>query len=245
MAITAADVDNQSFSVDRKGYSIEEVDLFLEKVSREVDAMNKTISQLEQKGKDESGERYSVSQKEKDDLIAQINSKDAEINRLNNELIKKNDDGRAISEALIVAQRSADKIVSEANEKSDKIIKDANDRASFIEKDAKAAKKKVMNEIEKLEKQRSDARKEYKNMLRDIVSLMNKHLGELNTDGNSHVKKESKPQVKHSASPAVTAANKPVGMNGAAVPPQNQAAPKPQKDFSGFGDIDFGEDKID
>ena len=45
MAFTASDVDNQSFTVDRKGYSIEEVDVFLEKVSKEVDGFNKKIKE--------------------------------------------------------------------------------------------------------------------------------------------------------------------------------------------------------
>ena len=40
MAITAADIQNVSFSIDRKGYDVDEVDVFLEHVADEVDAMN-------------------------------------------------------------------------------------------------------------------------------------------------------------------------------------------------------------
>ena len=41
MALTAADIQNVSFSIDRKGYDVDEVDVFLERVADEVDAMNK------------------------------------------------------------------------------------------------------------------------------------------------------------------------------------------------------------
>ena len=37
MAITASDIHNQSFSIDRKGYDVDEVDVFLEHVADEID----------------------------------------------------------------------------------------------------------------------------------------------------------------------------------------------------------------
>ena len=36
MAITAADIQNVSFSIDRKGYDVDEVDVFLEHVAAEI-----------------------------------------------------------------------------------------------------------------------------------------------------------------------------------------------------------------
>ena len=47
MAITAAEIHNMSFSIDRKGYDVDEVDVFLEHVADEIDAMNNQIAQLE------------------------------------------------------------------------------------------------------------------------------------------------------------------------------------------------------
>lgn len=47
MAITAADIHNQSFSIDRKGYDVDEVDVFLEHVADEIDILNDTIAQLQ------------------------------------------------------------------------------------------------------------------------------------------------------------------------------------------------------
>ena len=43
MAITSADIHNQSFSIDRKGYDVDEVDVFLEHVADEIDAMTAQI----------------------------------------------------------------------------------------------------------------------------------------------------------------------------------------------------------
>ena len=47
MAITSADINNQSFSIDRKGYDVDEVDVFLEFVADEIDTLNATIERLQ------------------------------------------------------------------------------------------------------------------------------------------------------------------------------------------------------
>ena len=48
MAITAEDIHNQSFSIDRKGYDVDEVDVFLEHVADEIDYLNERIAELEE-----------------------------------------------------------------------------------------------------------------------------------------------------------------------------------------------------
>ena len=47
MAITASEIHNQSFSIDRKGYDVDEVDVFLEHVADEIDELNDHIRRLE------------------------------------------------------------------------------------------------------------------------------------------------------------------------------------------------------
>ena len=103
MAITSKDIDEQSFSVERKGYSIEEVDVFLETVSNEVGALNNKIAELEKGAADKSG----ASNEEVSELNATIARQNAEIEKLKKEVAEKINDGKAISEALIVAQRQA------------------------------------------------------------------------------------------------------------------------------------------
>ena len=46
MAITAEDIQNVSFSIDRKGYDVDEVDVFLERVADEVASMTNRIADL-------------------------------------------------------------------------------------------------------------------------------------------------------------------------------------------------------
>ena len=46
MAITSEDIHNQSFTVDRKGYDVDEVDVFLEHVAAEIDGLNAQIEEL-------------------------------------------------------------------------------------------------------------------------------------------------------------------------------------------------------
>ncbi|MGN0302246.1 MAG: DivIVA domain-containing protein, partial [Anaerotardibacter sp.] len=48
MAITAEDIQNQTFSIDRRGYNVDEMDVFLERVAQEVDALNNEIASLRQ-----------------------------------------------------------------------------------------------------------------------------------------------------------------------------------------------------
>ena len=75
---------------------------------------------------------------------------------------------------------------------------DVINKADYIEKDADAQKKKVMQEIDKLEKEQQSCRKEYQVMLRDIITAMDKRLDE--SEGLSAKK-----------SPASTNATKAVG----------------------------------
>ena len=46
MAITPADIEQQTFSPSKHGYDTEEVDAFLEQLSSEVDAMLQKIADL-------------------------------------------------------------------------------------------------------------------------------------------------------------------------------------------------------
>ena len=47
MAITSAEIHNRSFSIDRKGYDVDEVDVFLEHVADEIDNLNNQIADLQ------------------------------------------------------------------------------------------------------------------------------------------------------------------------------------------------------
>ena len=42
MAITSSDIQNQSFKIERRGYDVDEVDVFLERVASEIDDLNRS-----------------------------------------------------------------------------------------------------------------------------------------------------------------------------------------------------------
>lgn len=46
MAITSSDIQNQSFKIERRGYDVDEVDVFLERVASEIDELNDRIARL-------------------------------------------------------------------------------------------------------------------------------------------------------------------------------------------------------
>ena len=199
MAITAADIHNQSFSIDRKGYDVDEVDVFLEHVADEIDALNNHIAALEEQL---DGSRFGgfdtpaapvneqseplgsdavvgdASAVRNDALLAE---KDALIAELERQLEEKKANDSAISQALIIAQRSADEIVAKANADAAETVQDARDEATRILNRANADKQAVIDSIRKLEDDREDVRDEYADILKDFIADASRKLADLGT----------------------------------------------------------------
>lgn len=185
MAITAADIHNQSFSIDRKGYDVDEVDVFLEHVAEEIDILNDQIEQLEQQLDDSAFAGFDapaapvedepaegapaaagVDAAEYEDALAE---KDAIIADLERQLSDKKADDSAIAQALIIAQRSADEILAKANAQANETIQDAREEAQRIIDRANNDRQDVVEAIRKLQDDREDAREEYADLLKDII----------------------------------------------------------------------------
>lgn len=185
MAITAADIHNQSFSIDRKGYDVDEVDVFLEHVAEEIDILNDQIEQLEQQLDDSAFAGFDapaapvedepaegapvaagVNAAEYEDALAE---KDAIIADLERQLSDKKADDSAIAQALIIAQRSADEILAKANAQANETIQDAREEAQRIIDRANNDRQDVVEAIRKLQDDREDAREEYADLLKDII----------------------------------------------------------------------------
>ena len=255
MAITSAEIHNQSFSIDRKGYDVDEVDVFLEHVADEIDDMNSQIAQLESQldeGRFDGFDKPARIEASSVDETA-LAEKDERIAELERQLEAKKADDNAIAQALIIAQRSADEIISNANAQSAATIKDAEDEASRIVGKAEAEKQKVLDAIKKLEDDREDARDEYKELLSDFINDATRKLAEI---GGTLLASTPAPSaharaaVEAPASDRVTAsAQAPINRDGAGAYTAPQpagavvapATPKPsgvEKDLSGFGDAD-------
>lgn len=277
MAITSAEIHNQSFSIDRKGYDVDEVDVFLEHVADEIDGLNGQIAQLEAQldgskfdGFDtparivEEDERSiepahaagNDALAEKDARIAEL---EAQLDDLEAQLEEKKANDNAIAQALIIAQRSADDVVSNAKAQAADTVQDAEDEAKRIVDKAEADRQKVLDAIKKLEDDREDAREEYRALLTEFIEDANRRLNELGGSGSAQQTSSYVRSVDASAAyddveeaplTGATTAQAPINIDGSAAystPTTPGAAvvaaatPTPsvvEKDLSGFGDVD-------
>ncbi|MCI8452957.1 MAG: DivIVA domain-containing protein [Eggerthellaceae bacterium] len=196
MAITADDIHNQSFSIDRKGYDVDEVDVFLEHVADEIDDLNDQIAHLERALNDAKFEGFDapaaataiIAAEEVQpspqiaELEAALITKDARIAELERQLEDKRADDNAIAQALIIAQRSADEILVKANAQATETIQDARDEAQRIVDRANDDRQDVIDAIRKLQDDREDAREEYSDLLRDIIADASRKLASIGGD---------------------------------------------------------------
>lgn len=260
MAITSAEIHNQSFSIDRKGYDVDEVDVFLEHVADEIDGLTNQLAGLENQYDDGKFDGYdtSVGGESSGANNAVLAEKDARIADLERQLEAKKADDNAIAQALIIAQRSADEIILNANAQAAGTIKDADDESDRILDKAAAEKQKVLDAIKKLEDDREDARDEYKDLLTDFIGDATRKLADIGekiavspaitspraharvstiSDSTSTGRVSAPVQAPINRESSATYSTPVVGM-GAVVAP---ATPKPsgvEKDLSGFGDAD-------
>ena len=274
MAITASDIHNQSFSIDRKGYDVDEVDVFLEHVADEIDILNDTIAQLQAQREEDRFSGFdapaastvaitetvaaSVDTAEYD---AQLAQKDAIIADLERQLNDKRADDNAIAQALIIAQRSADEILAKANANATETIQDARDEAQRIIDRANTDRQDVIDAIRKLQDDREDAREEYADLLKDIISDASRKLADIGAnvpaaaaaagDGEYDVAAgltgnfEIDEYVAPSSYVTPAAPAAPAAA-GMAVAAATPVASAYEKDLSGFGDADdFEFEEID
>ncbi|HIY51261.1 MAG TPA: DivIVA domain-containing protein [Candidatus Olsenella avicola] len=168
MAITPADIEQQTFSPSKHGYDTEEVDNFLEQLSSEVDAMLQKIADL--KGRLTSTEQQlSAAQAQ----IASLEERGAATVAAPAPAAAPVDTISAsesqISRVLIVAQQSADKLVAEARDNAEKIRNDADAKAREVIRQALAEKQNELDEIDRLKASREEFRAEYKKLLQHFM----------------------------------------------------------------------------
>lgn len=191
MAITAQDIHNQSFAIDRKGYDVDEVDVFLEHVADEIDLLNAQIAELEAELEAAQSAEAAPAATTTDIEINEISNgefatvlaeKDAIIQDLEDQLADKRANDSAISQALIIAQRSADEIIVKANAQASETMQDAREEADRIINRANADKQGVLDAIRKLEDEREETRDGYADLLRDLIEDASNKLNSLGFD---------------------------------------------------------------
>lgn len=261
MAITAEDIHNQSFAIDRKGYDVDEVDVFLEHVADEIDYLNERIAELEEEleeARNAEPETIVVHETvEPDGVTGEIASgpsaeilaeKDARIADLESQLAEKSANDNAISQALIIAQRSADEIIVKANAQASETMQDAREEADRIINRANADRQDVLDAIRKLEDDREDTREEYADILRDFIDDATRKLNDLGYDDDI----DSIPGIGRDAGEIDVIYEEDVAADyttpapaAAVVETVTPVASVYEKDLSGFGDVEDDFEDVD
>ena len=171
MALTSDEVNKQSFKIERKGYDVNEVDAFLEHVATEVDGLNAQIAQLQEQLEQARREQRPSAPAEPAATAtsAELDQRDLRIRQLEAQIAEHKAEDSAIAQALIIAQRSADEIIANANGAAETTRQDAADEAQRILDKANAEKQRVLDQIKKLEDDREAARDRFSDMLSDFI----------------------------------------------------------------------------
>ncbi len=170
MAITPADIEQQTFSASKHGYDTEEVDAFLEQLSTEVDGMLQKIADL--KGRLNSTEAQLASARAQ---VAELEERAGAPSPAPQVASQKAEQSsiqvteRQISQVLIVAQQSADKLVEDARADAENIRTDADQKAREVIRQALAQKQAELDEIDRLKASREEFRGEYTKLLQHFM----------------------------------------------------------------------------
>ena len=203
MAITPADIQAQTFSEAKRGYDPAEVDVFLETLSSEVDAMLAKIVDL--KG------RLTATEQQLADAQAQLaQAQDAPAQAVPAAPVAApapdfSAQERQISAALIAAQQSAERIRNEADAKAREVI-----RQALTEKQAE------LEEIDRLKASREEFKAEYLKLIQHFMDdAQNSFPADL----------MASTPVGSAASPAVTVPAEPLPVADPVVPVADPFAP--------------------
>lgn len=166
MAITPADIEQLTFSPSKHGYNTEEVDAFLDQISGEVDAMLNKIADL--KGRLNSSEQQLAAAQAQ---VAQLREQGSSYGAASLPSVQPDYslNERQISQVLIVAQQSADRMLDDARSSADRIRTDAESKAREVIRQALAEKQSELDEIDRLKQSREDFRSEYKKLLQHFI----------------------------------------------------------------------------
>ena len=147
MAITPADIQAQTFSEAKRGYDPAEVDVFLEKISSEVDAMLNKIVDLKN--------RLTASEQQLAEAQAQLAQAQSAPAPAPAPMPDYTASERQISAALIAAHQTSDAIVAEAQENAERIRNEADAKAREVIRQALAEKQSEIEEIGRLKASRA------------------------------------------------------------------------------------------
>lgn len=160
MAITPADIQAQTFSEAKRGYDPAEVDVFLEHVSAEVDAMLSKIVDLKN--------RLTATEQQLADAQAQLSSRPAAAAPAPVQPSISASE-RQISAALISAQQTAEAIINDAQQNAERIANEADAKARDVIRQALQEKQEEIKEIDRLKASREEFKAEYIKLIQHFM----------------------------------------------------------------------------
>ena len=219
MAITPADIQAQTFSEAKRGYDPAEVDVFLETLSSEVDAMLAKIVDLkgrltatEQQLADAQAQLAQAQLAQAQDTAAQA-APAAPVAAPAPDFSAQE---RQISAALIAAQQTAEIIVNDANENAERIRNEADAKAREVIRQALTEKQAELEEIDRLKASREEFKAEYLKLIQHFMDdAQNSFPADL----------MASTPVGSAASPAVTVPAEPLPVADPVVPVADPFAP--------------------
>ena len=164
MAITPADIQAQTFSEAKRGYDPAEVDVFLEQMASEVDAMLNKIVDLKN--------RLTATEQQLADAQAQLAAAPAPAPAPVAQTMPSAEytaSAQQISAALIAAQQAADNVVAEANANAERIRSEADAKAREVIRQALAEKQNELAEIDRLKASREEFKSEYLKLIQHFM----------------------------------------------------------------------------
>ena len=156
MAITKSDIDNVSLNVVDEGYDPEEVDVLLERVAEEVDALNRALADAQSRVEAAENRARAAEQQILEGGISAQSAQASEQAAASE---------RQIAQVLISAQKSADEVRETAKGEAEKVYREAEQRARDIVRDALSEKQRIIDEVERLRESTERFRSEYISML--------------------------------------------------------------------------------
>ena len=168
MAITPADIQAQTFSEAKRGYDPAEVDVFLEQMASEVDAMLNKIVDLKN--------RLTATEQQLADAQAQLAAAPAMAPAPAPAPVAQTmpsaeytASAQQISAALIAAQQAADNVVADANANAERIRSEADAKAREVIRQALAEKQNELAEIDRLKASREEFKNEYLKLIQHFM----------------------------------------------------------------------------
>lgn len=143
MSLTPQEIQTQEFHVRFRGFDVEEVDAFLEKIAA----------------------AFLELQEQNTKLAAQVES-------LNQEMSDYQSKGKAFQHAILSAQQIADDLMDKSKAEAEKLVEEARSEATELKETAAAEVASLEAEVDRLQSLRDESKQELEKMLHSYLDML-------------------------------------------------------------------------